>query len=149
MMAKLVSWTTGGSPSHPDPLEFDINNLRPDEVLVRIDVHEAGRGGIDQNCSGEDTAHGSQEVCRGLRGLVMEAGADALWYVDRSVIIPADGSRCENCDSGQRDKLSTYADHQEIAGKDDDGTPARFVVVPARRLCVVSVAVDWQKPTST
>ena len=141
MMVKSVDWTTGGSPSHPDPLEFDINNLRPDEVLVRI-------VGTDQNCSGEDTTNGSQEVCRGVRGRVMEAGANALWYVDRSVIIPADGSRCENCDSGQRDKLAKYAD-QEFAETDDDGTPARYVVVPAHRLCVVSVAIDWRKPTST
>ena len=141
MMVKSVDWTTGGSPSHPDPLEFDINNLRPDEVLVRI-------VGTDQNRSGEDTTHGSQEVCRGARGRVMEAGADVLWYVDRSVIIPADGSRCANCDSGQHDRLATYAD-QEIAETNDDGTPARFVVVPAHRLCVVSVAIDWRKPTST
>ena len=148
MMAKSVGWTTGGSPSRPDSLEFDINNLRRDEVLVRIDVHEADRVGIDQNCSGEDTTHGSQEVCRGVRGRVMEAGADALWYVDRSVIIPADGTRCKNCDSGQRDKLAMYAD-QEFADTDDDGTPARYVVVPAHRLCVVSVAIDWRKPTST
>ena len=148
MMAKSVGWTTGGSPSHPGPLEFDINDLRPDEVLVRIDRHEASRAGIDQNCGGEDTTHGSQEVCRGARGRVMEAGADVPWYVDRSVIIPADGSRCANCDSGQHDRLATYAD-QEIAETNDDGTPARFVVVPAHRLCVVSVAIDWRKPTST
>jgi hypothetical protein len=148
MMAKSVGWTTGDSPSHPDPLEFDTNNLRPDEVLVRIDVHEASFAGTDQNRSGEDTAHGSQEVCRGVRGRVMEAGADALWFVDRAVIIPADGSRCENCNSAQRDKIATYAD-QEITETDDDGTPARFVVVPAHRLCVVSVAIHWRKPTST
>ena len=43
MMAKSVGWTTGGSPSHPDSLEFDINNMRPDEVLVRIDVQERSR----------------------------------------------------------------------------------------------------------
>lgn len=147
-MARSVDWTTGGSPSHPDPLEFDINNLRPDEVLVRIDVHQASRVSINQNSSGEDTTHGSQEVCRGVRGRVTEAGVDALWYVDRSVIIPADGSRCENCDSSQRGRLATCAD-QEIAETDDDGTPARFVMVPAHRLCVVSVAIDWRKPTST
>ncbi len=148
MMARSVDWTTGGSSSHPDPLEFDINNLRPDEVLVRIDVLEASRAGIDQNCHDEDATLGSQRVCRGVRGRVMEAGADALWYVDRSVIIPADGSRCENCDSGQRDRSATCAD-QEIIETDAGETPARLVVVPAHRLCVVSVALDWRKPTLT
>jgi threonine dehydrogenase-like Zn-dependent dehydrogenase len=146
MIAKSVGWTTGGSPGHLDPVGSDINNLRPDEVLVRIDRHEANRAGIDR--CGEDTTHGSQEVCRGVRGRVMEAGADALWFVDRSVIIPADGSRCENCDAGQRDRSVRFAD-QEMTETDVDGTAAAFVVVPARQLCVVSVAIDWRKPAST
>ncbi len=148
MMAKSVGSATDGSPSHPDPVEFAISNLRPDEVLVRIDVQETSRAGIDQNCGGEDTMQGSQRVCRGARGRVMEAGAAALWYVDRSVIIPADGSRCESCVSGQRNRLATCAD-QGIVETDADETPGRLVVIPARRLCVVSVAVVWRKPTST
>ena len=144
MIAKSVGWTTGGSPGHLDPVESDINNLRPDEVLVRIYRHEENRAGIDR--CGEDTTQGLQDVCRGVRGLVMEAGADALWFVDRSVIIPADGSRCEYCDAGQRDRSARFAD-QEMTETDGDGTPGRFVVVPARQLCVVSVAIDWRQPT--
>ncbi|HLX15299.1 MAG TPA: hypothetical protein VKS24_08845 [Bradyrhizobium sp.] len=148
MMVKSVVSATDGSPSHPNPVEFAINNLRPDEVLARIDVQETSRAGIEQNCGGEDTMQGSQLVCRGARGRVLEAGADALWYIDRSVIIPADESRCESCDSGQRDRLATCAD-QEIVETDADETPGRLIVIPARRLCVVAVAVDWRKPTST
>lgn len=142
MIAKSVGWTTGGSPGHP--VEFDINNLRPDEVLVRIYRHEENRAGIDR--CGEDATQGLQDVCHGVRGLVVEAGGDALWFVDRSVIIPADGSRCEYCDARQRDRSVTCAD-QDMTETDDDGTPARFVVVPARQLCVVSVAIDWRQPT--
>jgi hypothetical protein len=146
MIAKSVGWTPGGSPGHLDPVDSDINNLRPDEVLVRIHRHEENRAGIDR--CGDDTAQGSQDVCRGVRGLVIEAGADALWFVDRSVIIPAGGSRCGNCDAGQRDRSVRVAD-PEMFETDGDGTPAAFVVMPARQLCVVSVAVDWRKPTST
>jgi hypothetical protein len=142
MIAKSVGWTTGGSPGHP--VESDINNLRPDEVLVRIYRHEENRAGIDR--CGEDTTQGLQDVCRGVRGLVMEAGADALWFVDRSVIIPADGSRCEYCDAGQRERSVRFADREMIETY-CDGTPARFVVVPARQLCVISVAIDWRQPT--
>jgi threonine dehydrogenase-like Zn-dependent dehydrogenase len=89
----------------------------------------------------------TQEVCRGVGGRVIEAGANALWYVDRSVIIPA-GGRCGDCDTSQRDSAAARA-NQEITGNDDDATPAKFVVVRADELCVVSVTTDWRKPRST
>src|SRR5664279_660518 len=134
MIAKSVGWTMGGSPSHLDSVESDINNLGPDQVLVKISGREANRADLDNSCCGEDTTDGAQEVCRGVRGRVMEAGANALWYVDRSVIIPA-GSRCGNCDAGQRDRTTTRSD-EEATENDDDGTPARLIVVRADELCV-------------
>ena len=145
MMTKSVGWTMGGLSGQPDPMEFDIN-LRPDEVVVKIDMREDNRAGTDQNASSEDPRYEPQEPCRGVRGHVVEAGADALWYVDRSVVIPAAGSRCENCNSGPRRGSGTHAG-QEITEIHADKTPGRFVVIPAHRLCVVSVAVDWRKPT--
>lgn len=144
MIAKSVGWTTGGPPSYLDPVEFGTRNLGPDEVLVKIDGREANRTDLDANCCGEDAMHGSQEVCRGVPGRVMEAGANALWYVDRSVIVPA-GGKCANCDAGQRDRATARFD-EELTENDGDGTPARFVVVRANELCVVSTIVDWQKP---
>jgi hypothetical protein len=146
MIAKSVGWTMGGS-RHPDAVKFDIENLGPDQVLVKINGHEANRADLDKSCCGEDATHGPQEVCRGVGGRVIEASANALWYVDRSVIIPA-GGRCGDCDASQRDRVATRAD-QEIAGNDDDATPAKFVVVRADELCVVSVITDWRKPRST
>ena len=147
MIAKSVGWTMGGPPSHLDPVEFDINNLGPDEVLVRIDGREADRADLGANRSGDDTTHGSQDVCRGVYGLVIEAGANALWYVDRAVIVPAEG-RCANCDASQRDRAMTRF-NEEAPENDGDGIPAKFVVVRANELCVASVIVDWQKPIST
>jgi hypothetical protein len=141
MIAKPVGWTTGGLPRHPEAVESDIANLGPDQVLVRIDGHQENHVGCDNGC---DTAHGSQEVCPGVHGRVMEAGADALWYVDRSVIIPA-GGRCETCDTRQRGRAMARSDPASIQN-DGDGATAEFVVVRACELCVVSVIVDWQKP---
>ena len=126
-------------------MEFDIENLGSDQVLVKINAHEANRADLDQNRCGE-VMDGPQEICRGVGGRVIEAGANALWYVDRSVIIPA-GSRCGNCDASQRDRAAAR-DDQEITGNVDDGTPAEFVVVRADELCVVSVTTDWRKPKS-
>jgi hypothetical protein len=147
MIAKSIGWTMGGSPRYIDPVEFDTNNLRPDEVLVKIDGREADRTDHRTDCCSEDTTHGSQEVCHGVFGLVVEAGANALWYVDRSVIVPAEG-RCANCDVGQRDRAMARF-NEEAAQNDGGGMPAKFVVVRARELCVASVIADWQKPTST
>jgi D-arabinose 1-dehydrogenase-like Zn-dependent alcohol dehydrogenase len=146
MIAKPVGWTMGSSPSHLDPVESDIISLGPDEVLVRIDGREARHADVDKNSCGEDATPASQDVCHGVRGRVIEAGANALWYVDRSVIIPV-GGRCENCDASQRDRAMARSD-EEITDNEDDGTPAKFVVVRAPELCVASVTIDWQKPVS-
>ena len=147
MIAKPVGWTTGGSPRQLDPVESDINNLGPDEVVVEIDGREANRADFDANGDGKLTTHEQQEVCRGVGGRVIEAGANALWYIDRSVIIPA-GGRCGDCDASQRDSAAARA-NQEINGNDDDRTFAKFVVVRADELCVGSVTTDWRKPRST
>ena len=144
MIAKSVGWTTGGPPSHLDPVESDTKDLGPDEVLVKIDGREATGTDFDTSCCGEDKTHGSQEVCRGVPGRVVEAGANALWYVDRSVIVPA-GGKCASCDASQRDRAMACFD-EELTENDRDGTPARFVVVRANELCVVSTTIDWQKP---
>jgi threonine dehydrogenase-like Zn-dependent dehydrogenase len=147
MIAKSVGWTTGNLPSHPDAVEFGTEELGSDQVLVKINGYEAEHGDLDKSCCSENLTEEPQEVCRGVGGRVIEAGANALWYLDRCVIIPA-GSRCGDCDASRRDSAAARAD-REITGNDDDGTPAEFVVVRADELCVVSVTIDWQKPRST
>src|SRR5450631_3954661 len=127
MIAKSVGWTMGGSPNHPDAVEFDIEDLGADQVLVKINWREAEHGDLDKSCRGANITEQPQGFCDGVGGRVIEAGANALWYVDRSVIIPA-GGRCGDCDASRRGSVAARAD-QEIASNDDDGTPARFVVV--------------------
>lgn len=147
MIAKPVGWTTGGLPRHPEAVESAIVDLAPDQVLVRIDMPRETHAGCDNGCAGAHAAQGPQEVCSGVPGRVMEAGVDALWYVDRAVIIPA-GGRCATCDTRQRDQAMALSDDALIEN-DDNGTAAEYVVVRAHELCVVSVVVDWQKPIST
>ena len=147
MIAKSVGWTTSGASRHPDPVESDIISLGPDEVLVRIEGHDVNRAGFADSRDREQLTPESLQVCRGVLGRVIEAGANALWYVDRAVIVPAQG-RCVNCDAGQRDRAMTRFS-EEAREKDGDGIPAKFVVMRAQELCVASVITDWQKPTST
>jgi len=144
MIAKSVGWTMGGSPSHPDAMKFDTENLGADQVLVKINGREAIRADLDNSCGGENMTD-QQECCRGVGGRVVEAGANALWYVDRCVIIPA-GGRCGDCDANQRDSAAARADQK--TDNDDDATPVKFVVVRANELCVMSVTTDWRKPRS-
>jgi hypothetical protein len=147
MIAKSVGWTVGGSPGYIDPAEVDTNALGLDEVLVKIDERAANSADLDGNGCGGDTTHRAQEVCHGIFGIVVEAGANALWYVDRFVIIPA-GGRCANCTAGQRDEAMTHFNEKALEN-DGDVESAKFVIVRAQDLCVTSVITDWQKPTST
>lgn len=144
MIAKSVGWTTGGPPSRLDPAKSANENLGPDEVLVKIAQRKATGIDLETTSRGDDPSHEPQRACRGVAGRVMEAGANALWYVDRAVIIPA-GGRCADCDTGQRDRA--MARFEEESAEGDDGTTDRFVVMRANELCVVSTIVDWQKPT--
>ncbi len=144
MIAKSVGWTTGGPPRHLDPVESSKKNLGPDEVLVKIDGRQARGIDLKTACDGGDKTLGSQAVCRGVPGRVVEAGANALWYVDRSVIVPAEG-KCASCDAVQRDRAAAHFG-ENLIENDDDETPARLVVVRASELCVVSTIIDWQKP---
>jgi hypothetical protein len=132
MIAKSVGKTMGDPPSHHDPQEFDIKTLGSDEVLVRIDGREANRASLNTSCRGEDTTHGSQEICGGIPGCVME--------------VPGEG-RCASCDAGQRERAATRFD-EEMTKNSGNGTSANLIVVRASELCVVSVIVDWQKPIS-
>jgi hypothetical protein len=146
MIDKSVGWAAGGSPGTRDPAEPDINKLGPDEVLVRINVRQANRT-ADNSGDGDRAAQPRHDVCRGVRGRVVEAGVNALWYVDRDVIVPA-ADTCGGCNADRRDKVIAD-DDEDAAGIEDEALPAEFVVMQAQRLCVVSVSKYWRKPMST
>jgi 6-hydroxycyclohex-1-ene-1-carbonyl-CoA dehydrogenase len=68
----------------------------------------------------------------------VEAGPEALYWVDRAVIVPA-VIPCGTCDACRRGK-STICPNQKMPGNDIHGGFASHIVVPARGLCLVDEA---------
>jgi 6-hydroxycyclohex-1-ene-1-carbonyl-CoA dehydrogenase len=70
-----------------------------------------------------------------ISGRVVEAGPDAIYWVDRAVIVPA-VIPCGTCDACRRGK-STICPDQKMPGNDIHGGFASHIAVPARGLCEV------------
>ena len=70
-----------------------------------------------------------------ISGHVIDTGANALWWIDRAVIVPA-VIPCGHCDACQRGK-ATICPNQKMPGNDIHGGFATHIVVPAHGLCVV------------
>jgi len=73
-----------------------------------------------------------------ISGRVVETGPEALYWVDRTVIVPA-VIPCGTCDACRRGK-STICRNQKMPGNDIHGGFASHIVVPARGLCLVDEA---------
>jgi len=73
-----------------------------------------------------------------ISGRVVETGPEALYWVDRTVIVPA-VIPCGTCDACRRGK-STICPNQKMPGNDIHGGFASHIVVPARGLCLVDEA---------
>ena len=74
-----------------------------------------------------------------ISGRVVNTGADALWWRNRAVIVPA-VIPCGTCDACRRGK-STICPNQKMPGNDIHGGFATHIVVPARGLCAVDEAL--------
>ncbi len=70
-----------------------------------------------------------------ISGHVVDAGPEALYWVDRAVIVPA-VIPCGTCDACRRGK-STICPNQKMPGNDIHGGFATHIVVPAQGLCEV------------
>ena len=70
-----------------------------------------------------------------ISGRVVETGADAAYWADRAVIVPA-VIPCGTCDACRRGK-STICPNQKMPGNDIHGGFATHIVVPAHGLCEV------------
>ena len=75
-----------------------------------------------------------------VSGTVVEAGADALSWLGRSVIVPAviPCETCEVCLAGR----GSICPHQVFPGSDDHGGFSSHIKVPARGLCPVPDLTD-------
>jgi 6-hydroxycyclohex-1-ene-1-carbonyl-CoA dehydrogenase len=70
-----------------------------------------------------------------ISGHVVDTGSNALWWIDRAVIVPA-VIPCGQCDACRRGK-ATICPHQKMPGNDIHGGFATHIVVPALGLCEV------------
>ena len=136
MRAKPVRWMMTGAGKPLVPMEFDIGTLGPDEVLVEIAGCGVCHTDLGYYYDGVRTKHELPlTLGHEISGRVIDTGADALWYTDRAVIIPA-VIPCGRCDACQRGK-ATICPNQKMPGNDIHGGFATHIVVPARGLCVV------------
>jgi 6-hydroxycyclohex-1-ene-1-carbonyl-CoA dehydrogenase len=133
---KPVRWMMM-SPGQPFvPTEFEIGNLAPDEVFIEIAGCGVCHTDLGYYYDGIRTKHGLPlTLGHEISGHVVDVGSDALWYVDRAVIIPA-VIPCGGCDACKRGK-ATICPNQKMPGNDIHGGFATHIVVPSRGLCVV------------
>ena len=147
MGAKPIRWMMTGAGKPFVPMEFEVGTLAPDEVLVEIAGCGVCHTDLGYYYDGVRTKH-ELPLALGheISGHVVDTGADALWFTDRAVIIPA-VIPCGQCDACKRGK-ATICPNQKMPGNDIQGGFATHIVVPSRGLCVVdehrlaSVGID-------
>jgi 6-hydroxycyclohex-1-ene-1-carbonyl-CoA dehydrogenase len=118
---------------------FDSLNPGPDEVVVEIAGCGVCHTDLGFYYDGIRTKHALPlTLGHEISGRVVDAGADALWWCDRAVIVAA-VIPCGKCDACRRGK-TTICPNQEMPGNDIHGGFASHIVVPARGLCAVDEA---------
>ncbi|MGQ0681688.1 6-hydroxycyclohex-1-ene-1-carbonyl-CoA dehydrogenase [Bradyrhizobium sp.] len=136
MSAKPVRWVMTGTGKPLVPAEFELAAPAADEVVVEIAGCGVCHTDLGYYYDGVRTKH-QLPLALGheISGRVIEAGADALFYVDRAVIVPA-VIPCGKCDACRRGK-ATICPNQKMPGNDIHGGFATHITVPAHGLCVV------------
>jgi 6-hydroxycyclohex-1-ene-1-carbonyl-CoA dehydrogenase len=136
MSAKPVRWMMTGAGKPLVPMEFEIGKPGPDEVLIEIAGCGVCHTDLGYFYDGVRTKHALPlTLGHEISGRVIDAGADALWYTDRAVIVPA-VIPCGHCDACLRGK-ATICPNQKMPGNDIHGGFATHIIVPAHGLCVV------------
>jgi 6-hydroxycyclohex-1-ene-1-carbonyl-CoA dehydrogenase len=108
----------------------------PDEVVVEIAGCGVCHTDLGYYYDGVRTKHDLPlTLGHEISGHVVDAGTDALWWIDRAVIVPA-VIPCGHCDVCRRGK-ATICPHQKMPGNDIHGGFATHIVVPAYGLCDV------------
>jgi 6-hydroxycyclohex-1-ene-1-carbonyl-CoA dehydrogenase len=136
MSTKPVRWmmTAAGKPLVPT--EFEVAALGPDEVLVEVAGCGVCHTDLGYFYDGVRTKHELPlTLGHEISGHVIDIGSDALWYIDRAVIVPA-VIPCGHCDACRRGK-ATICPNQKMPGNDIHGGFATHIVVPSQGLCVV------------
>jgi 6-hydroxycyclohex-1-ene-1-carbonyl-CoA dehydrogenase len=136
MSGEPVRWMMMGK---GEPLvQVKIDNLvpGPDEVLVEISGCGVCHTDLGYYYDGVRTKHDLPlTLGHEISGHVVDTGADALWWIDRAVIVPA-VIPCGQCDACRRGK-ATICPNQKMPGNDIHGGFATHIIVPAHGLCEV------------
>jgi 6-hydroxycyclohex-1-ene-1-carbonyl-CoA dehydrogenase len=119
--------------------EFNPFSPGPDEVVVEIAGCGVCHTDLGYYYDGVRTKHELPlTLGHEISGRVVDTGADAIWWIDRAVIVPA-VIPCGACNVCRRGK-STICPNQKMPGNDIHGGFATHIVVPARGLCAVDEA---------
>jgi 6-hydroxycyclohex-1-ene-1-carbonyl-CoA dehydrogenase len=139
MANAIVRWMMT-RPGQPIALaEFNPFPPGPGEVVVEIAGCGVCHTDLGYYYDGVRTKHDLPlTLGHEISGRVVETGPDALYWVDRAVIVPA-VIPCGTCDVCRRGR-STICPNQKMPGNDIHGGFATHIVVPARGLCPVDEA---------
>ena len=136
MRAKPIRWVMTGTGKPLVPTEFEIAAPAADEVVVEIAGCGVCHTDLGYYYDGVRTKHALPlTLGHEISGHVIDAGADALWFTDRAVIIPA-VIPCGKCDACLRGR-ATICPNQKMPGNDIHGGFATHITVPAHGLCAV------------
>lgn len=131
-----VRWMMTGRGEPLVQVKMDALSPGLDEVLVEIAGCGVCHTDLGFYYDGIRTKHELPlTLGHEISGRVVDTGANALWWVDRSVIVPA-VIPCGQCDVCRRGK-STICPNQKMPGNDIHGGFASHIIVPAHGLCEV------------
>jgi 6-hydroxycyclohex-1-ene-1-carbonyl-CoA dehydrogenase len=136
MPEAAVRWMMTGKGEPLIKVAFKAVPLKADEVVVEVAGCGVCHTDLGYYYDGVRTNHALPlTLGHEISGRVVEAGADALYWIDRAVIVPA-VIPCGTCDVCRRGK-PTICPNQKMPGNDIHGGFASHVVVPSHGLCVV------------
>jgi 6-hydroxycyclohex-1-ene-1-carbonyl-CoA dehydrogenase len=136
MHGEPVRWMMMGKGEPLVPVKIDALTPGPDDVVIEIAGCGVCHTDLGYYYDGVRTKHELPlTLGHEISGHVVDAGANARWWIDRAVIVPA-VIPCGNCDVCRRGK-ATICPNQKMPGNDIHGGFATHIVVPARGLCNV------------
>ena len=136
MSVEPVQWMMTGRGEPLVPVKIDRLSPAADEVLIEIAGCGVCHTDLGYYYDGVRTKHDLPlTLGHEISGHVIDAGANALWWIDRAVIVPA-VIPCGHCDVCKRGK-ATICPNQKMPGNDIHGGFASHIVVPAQGLCEV------------
>ena len=136
MSTAPIRWMMTGQNQPLVRAEFNPFPPEPDEVVVEIAGCGVCHTDLGYYYDGVRTKHALPlTLGHEISGRVVDAGADAVRWKGRAVIVPA-VIPCGSCDVCRRGK-STICPNQKMPGNDIHGGFATHVVVPSRGLCAV------------